>query len=275
MKKTVDGVLLAGRLVAGPAGARASRARSSPRIPRPSRRDTSCSKAGIDYAQDVTYPVSGLRGNLWRIGTFGLSFGVSSIAEIQLDGGVPQSPGDHVVRSDAPLADMLNVTGDADGDFEDLTIGTKVRFLSETRRAARDGRALLDAAAECRQRERPRASTRPTSISAWRLPRPSSRCASPATSGSGSSPIRCAAIVRTTCFDYGVSVARAVAPGAEIVGEFNGRLNTAVRRAAARHREPVAHAGRRAVHARAGPGRRRADRRHHRTRSDVGLLDGR
>src|SRR6185503_4897985 len=45
-------------------------------------------EAGVDYSQDMFYPASGLKGNLWRVGTFGFNFGVSSIAEIQLKGGL-------------------------------------------------------------------------------------------------------------------------------------------------------------------------------------------
>src|SRR5256885_7468239 len=45
-------------------------------------------EGGIDFAHDQQYPVSGLEGNLWRIPTIGLSFGLSSIAELQIDGGV-------------------------------------------------------------------------------------------------------------------------------------------------------------------------------------------
>ena len=30
-------------------------------------------EAGIDYNREAQFPVSGLKGNLWRIGTFGLS----------------------------------------------------------------------------------------------------------------------------------------------------------------------------------------------------------
>src|SRR5215472_17017380 len=86
---------------------------------------------GFDYQHQVTYPASGLTGNLLRVATFELSFGVSPIAEIQLDGGV------HNFLSitkfaPAPLADMLTVTGADTSDFEDLTIAAKIRFMKET-----------------------------------------------------------------------------------------------------------------------------------------------
>src|SRR5689334_1591324 len=45
-------------------------------------------ESGIDFAHDQHYPVSGLSGNLWRLPTIGFSFGISSIAELQIDGGL-------------------------------------------------------------------------------------------------------------------------------------------------------------------------------------------
>ena len=44
-------------------------------------------EGGLDFAQQPEYPVSGLEGNLLRLPTVGVSFGISSIAEFQIDGG--------------------------------------------------------------------------------------------------------------------------------------------------------------------------------------------
>ncbi|HEV3486769.1 MAG TPA: hypothetical protein VG106_15255, partial [Vicinamibacterales bacterium] len=44
-------------------------------------------EGGIDVLRDVEYPASGLSGNLLRFPTVGVSFGFSSIAELQVDGG--------------------------------------------------------------------------------------------------------------------------------------------------------------------------------------------
>lgn len=89
-------------------------------------------EAGVDYLQDAFYPASGLKGQLWRIGQFGLSFGVSSIAEIQIDGGVRNRLVVDTWDRTAPLAGMVQFTGDSTSDFEDLRIGAKVRFLAES-----------------------------------------------------------------------------------------------------------------------------------------------
>src|SRR5262245_52998805 len=44
-------------------------------------------EAGMDYGTDQFFPASGLLGNLLRLPVIGISFGVSSIAELQIDSG--------------------------------------------------------------------------------------------------------------------------------------------------------------------------------------------
>ena len=63
-------------------------------------------------------------------------------------------------------------------------------------------------------------------MSAWRLPRRSDSVRVAGNFGFGilADPVR--GDRQNDVFEYGVSVARAVAPGAEIVGDFNGRLST-------------------------------------------------
>ena len=88
-------------------------------------------EGGIDYAHDQQYPVSGLRGNVWRIPTVGVSVGLSSIAELQIDGGVYDRLDISDRNSKAPLAALLTVPGATTHDVEDLVIGTKIRLLAE------------------------------------------------------------------------------------------------------------------------------------------------
>lgn len=182
-------------------------------------------EAGLDYARDVYYPASGLGGNLWRIGTFGLSFGVSPIAEIQIDGGVRDRLSITSFNPAAPLSGMLDVSGDTTADFMDFVIGAKVRFVSEA-----PGRPAL-------------------AIRFWtRLPNASNesglgkdttdfhfglaiaktvesvRFAGNIGFGILADPVR--GDRQNDVLDFGASVARAVATGAEIVGDINGRVNT-------------------------------------------------
>jgi len=182
-------------------------------------------EAGFDYAQDVYYPASGLRGNLMRIGTLGVSFGVSAIAEIQLDGGLRNTLAIQSMTP-APLSGMLELSDPTrTGDIEDATIGAKIRFVSEAA-----GRPAM-------------------SVRFWtKLPNASNesglgldttdfhfgigigktiqsvRVVGNAGFGILADPVR--GDRQNDVFDYGVSVARAVKQGVEIVGEMNGRLNT-------------------------------------------------
>jgi len=87
-------------------------------------------EGGFDFSRDAHYTVSGLRGNLWRVPTLGVSVGISSIAEIQIDGGLYNRLS-IANRTNAPLSDLLNVDGNTTSDFEDIVIATKVRLLSE------------------------------------------------------------------------------------------------------------------------------------------------
>ncbi len=87
-------------------------------------------EGGIDGAHDVHYPLSGLEGNLWRLPTLGVSVGISSIAELQIDGG----PYNHLAitkRSPAPLSNLVTATGDGTHDVEDIVVATKIRVFSE------------------------------------------------------------------------------------------------------------------------------------------------
>src|SRR5262249_10893669 len=77
-------------------------------------------EGGVDVAHDQEYPVSGLTGNLWRIPTFGVSVGLSSIAELQIDGGFDRL---HITeRKRAPLSSLVTVTGDDTHDAEDVRV---------------------------------------------------------------------------------------------------------------------------------------------------------
>jgi len=45
-------------------------------------------EGGFEYDRNVEYPVSGYEGQLLRFAVLGVNFGVSSIAEVQVDGGL-------------------------------------------------------------------------------------------------------------------------------------------------------------------------------------------
>lgn len=181
-------------------------------------------EAGLDHAHDAFYPASGLRGNLWRVGTFGFSFGVSSIAEIQVDGGVRDRLS-IVSQSPAPLSSMLDLMGTSTGDVIDATIGAKVRFASET--------ATRPAVAVRFYTKLPNAGNESglgldTTDFHFGLAIGKTVQSVRVVGNFGFAILGDAARGdrQNDVLDYGISVARAVKPGVEVVGELNGRLNT-------------------------------------------------
>jgi hypothetical protein len=181
-------------------------------------------EGGFDLQKDVFYPASGLEGNLLRIPTLGVSFGVSSIAELQIDGGIYN--GLNVKsRRDAPLSDLLDFDGDHTHDVEDIVIGTKIRLMPES--ASRPALGLRFAT------KLPNASnesglgldTTDFYFSALLGKTVQSiRMVGNAGLGILADPVE--GNRQNDVFTYGFSIARAVKQGVEVVGEINGRLNT-------------------------------------------------
>ena len=87
-------------------------------------------EAGIDVARSIFFPGSGLTGNLIEVPTVGVSIGLSSIAELQFDGGLYRRL--HVTdRELAPNSYKLTFPGDSTSDVDDLVVATKLKVLSE------------------------------------------------------------------------------------------------------------------------------------------------
>jgi hypothetical protein len=84
-----------------------------------------------DYTRDERFSLSGLSGNLWRVGLMRLVFGISDIADFELTGGLR----DHLSitsTTPAPLSNLLQLTDPTStGSFDDIIVSTKVRVLSE------------------------------------------------------------------------------------------------------------------------------------------------
>lgn len=87
-------------------------------------------EAGFETQQGAFYPVSGLEGNLLRLPTLGVSIGLGPTAELQIDGGFYQRL-NVKQRRPAPLSSHLEISGDRTTDVDDLVIGGKIRLLSE------------------------------------------------------------------------------------------------------------------------------------------------
>ena len=88
-------------------------------------------EGGISAAHDISYPASGLKGDLWQLPVLGVNVGLSSIADLQITGG-PYNYLSISSRQPAPLSGVVTATGDSTSSVEDITIGAKIRLVPET-----------------------------------------------------------------------------------------------------------------------------------------------
>ena len=180
-------------------------------------------EGGVDYARDVEYTVSGLTGHLTRIPALGLSIGLSSIADLQIDG----SPYNHLAitsRRPAPLSSLLTVTGDSTHDVSDLVIGTKIRVVPEA--GVRPAFGFLFATKLPNASNESGLGLDTTDFYASLLVAKTIRSARVVVNiGSGILGDPTNGQRQNDVLTYGFSVARAITQGAELVGEVNGRVN--------------------------------------------------
>jgi hypothetical protein len=182
-------------------------------------------EAGFDYGRDVSYPASGLEGNLLRFPVLGVSIGVSSIAEVQVDGSLYNRLS-IAERSVAPLSDMVTATGDSTSSVDDWSIGMKVRLLPET--AARPAFGFRFATKLPNASNESGLGLDTTDFFASVLGAKtvqSIRVVANIGLGILGDPTR--GDSQNDVLTYGFSMARALTQAAEVVGEINGQINTA------------------------------------------------
>lgn len=85
---------------------------------------------GVDFIQNAKFPLSGLRGDMTRVGDIRLKTGLSSNVEIQIEGTLQNYL---AINSVGPSAIPLTVTGNSTNDFDDFTMSTKVKLFNETK----------------------------------------------------------------------------------------------------------------------------------------------
>lgn len=86
--------------------------------------------AGADFFQDAKFPLSGIKGDLTRVGDFRLRTGFASNVELQIEGAIQQYVAINS-RSFSPIP--LNVTGNSTNDFDDFTVSAKIKLRNETK----------------------------------------------------------------------------------------------------------------------------------------------
>ena len=181
-------------------------------------------EGGVEYDNDAVYPVSGLRGDLFRVPIAGVSIGVSSIAEVQFDQ-ISFSRLSIDSRRPAPLSDLVTATGSSTTDAEDVIVGTKIRIAGETSSRPAFGFRF--------------ATKLPNAGNESGLGLDTTDFFATVLAGKTTQSVRIVGNVglgilsdptngnrQNDVLLYGVSFARAITNAAEVVGEVTGRANT-------------------------------------------------
>ncbi len=182
-------------------------------------------ETGVDWMQGVTFPISGLRGDLVSGPTIGISVGVGSIAEIQIDGS-PYRQLRITERREAPLSSILNVSGTTTSAVDDFVIATKLRLLGEAR-----GRPALGIRFATRL---PNASNESglghdttDFFASLLVGKTVSRVRWVANAGLAIVGDPVVAARQEDLLTFGMSLAAQIGRGFEVVSEYNGRMNLA------------------------------------------------
>jgi len=90
-------------------------------------------QAGLDFMQGVKYPVSGLTGDLTRVGVIGINIGLSPNVEFQIEG-VGQNFLSINSRNPGAIPLSLAAGANSTNDVGDFILWTKIKLHAETRR---------------------------------------------------------------------------------------------------------------------------------------------
>jgi len=182
-------------------------------------------ETGVDWMQGVTFPASGLSGDLVSAPTIGISVGVGPIAEIQIDGS-PYRQLTITERRAAPLSAVLSIDGTTTTAVDDFVVATKLRLLNEGR-----GRPAIGLRFATRL---PNASNESglgqdttDFFASFLFGKTVGRLRWVANAGVAIVGDPVVAARQEDLLTFGMSLAGAVGRGVELVSEYNGRMNLA------------------------------------------------
>jgi len=90
-------------------------------------------EAGLDFLQNAKYPVSGIKGDLTRVGVIGVNIGMSPNVEFQIEG-VAQNFVSINSRGPSAIPLSLSPTANSTNDIGDFTLSAKFKLRNESRR---------------------------------------------------------------------------------------------------------------------------------------------
>jgi hypothetical protein len=88
-------------------------------------------QAGLDFLQEAKFPVSGLTGDLTRVGVIGVNIGLASNIEFQIEG-VAQNFLSINTRRPGAIPLSLGAGVNSTNDVGDFTLWTKIKLRNET-----------------------------------------------------------------------------------------------------------------------------------------------
>lgn len=87
--------------------------------------------AGVDFLQNAKFPLSGLKGDLTRVGDIRIRQGFASNVEIQIEGTLQNFLAINSQVTPAPIP--LNIAGNSTNDFDDFTVSAKIKLRNESK----------------------------------------------------------------------------------------------------------------------------------------------
>ena len=90
-------------------------------------------QAGIDFLQGAKFPVSGLTGDLTRVGVIGVNIGLASNVEVQISGVAQNFLSIKSMSVPSPIPLSISPGANSTNDIGDFTLATKIKLRNETR----------------------------------------------------------------------------------------------------------------------------------------------
>ena len=85
---------------------------------------------GADFLQDAKFPLSGIRGDLTRVGDIRIRTGLAANVEIQIEGAIQNYV---AINSRTASAIPLSVVGNSTNDFDDFIVSAKIKLRNESK----------------------------------------------------------------------------------------------------------------------------------------------
>ena len=87
--------------------------------------------AGVDFLQNVKFPLSGLKGDMTRVADIRIRTGFAPNVELQIGGAIQNFVAINSATVPAPIP--LNVTGNSTNDFDDIFVSAKIKLRNESK----------------------------------------------------------------------------------------------------------------------------------------------